>query len=597
MDSIFLHTLYVLSGICAYAGLHHAYVGWRHPVDRAHLLFALMCLTIAVYVVAKAGAYESDGAGLLVNRRRLELSFAMAFFVIFPWFIREYAGLRSSWMPLVLSLLMLVVLMANLLLPFGVGFARLPEFATMTLPWGERVADLRVPQDQRSVWYQIGWLVMLVIFVYGLHAGWRQYRRGERRRAVSLATAIGVFLAFFMFNRLVNDGVIEFTHTAEFGFLALLLVMNQSLVHDERKLEQRMLAVLDNMPAVVYLKDLHGRYLLVNRQFRKAFDYDNPGVRGRTDYDLFPKEQADDLRANDRSVMRDRIPLKFEESVDVGGEARHFVTCKFPVLAPDGTLIAVGGTSMDVTETRSLEKERDTLREKVLHADRVARVSALSTSLAHELSQPLTAMLSNAQAGLRFLERGAPSPEEFRDILQDIVRDDERAIAIISGLRAMLRQKNNARERIDLAVAAAEVLNIIHDEILRRGARCVRDLQQNCYVLADKVQIEQVILNLVMNALDALDLRPDGQRELRVSLASDGDGQVRLTVRDSGAGLPANRAEQIFESFYSTKSQGLGMGLALSRSIIESHGGRIWANDNADQGATVQFILPMVGKE
>lgn len=597
MDSILLHALYVLGGVCAYAGLHHAYVGWRHPVDRAHLLFALMCLLIAAYVIAKAGAYDADSAELLVQRRRWELSFAIAVFVAFPWFVREHAGLRSAWMPLALSLIMLVVLMANLLLPYGVAYTRLPEFVTMMLPWGERVADLRVPRDQRGIWYQIGWSGMLLIFIYGLHAGWRQYRRGERRRAVSLAAAIGVFLAFFMFNRLVNDGVIEFTHTAEFGFLALLMVMNQSLVHDERKLEQRMLAVLDNMPAVVYLKDLHGRYLLVNRQFRKAFDYDNPGVRGRTDYDLFPKEQADGLRANDRRVMHDRGPLKFEESVDVGGEARHFVTCKFPVLAPDGTLIAVGGTSMDVTETRSLEKERDTLREKVLHADRVARVSALSTSLAHELSQPLTAMLSNAQAGLRFLERGAPSPEEFRDILQDIVRDDERAIAIISGLRAMLRQKNNARERIDLADAVTEALDLIHDEILRRSARCVRDLQQNCYVLADKVQIEQVILNLVMNALDALDLRAHGQRELRVSLASDGDGQVRLTVRDSGAGLPASRAEQIFESFYSTKSQGLGMGLALSRSIIESHGGRIWANDNADQGATVQFILPMVGKE
>lgn len=597
MDSLLLHTLYVLSGVCAYAGFHHAHVGWRHPLDRTHLLFALMCVTIAMYVVAKAGAYESGSAEALVHRRRWELSFAIAFFVAYPWFVREYAGLRSAWMPLVLSLLMVTVLMANLLLPYGVGFARLPEFATMTLPWGERVADLRVPQDQRGTWFQAGWLVMLLVFVYGLHASWRQYRRGERRRAVSLAVAIGVFLAFFLFNRLVNDGLIEFTHTAEFGFLALLLVMNQSLVNDERKLEQRMLAVLDNMPAVVYLKDLHGRYLLVNRQFRKTFSYDNSGVRGRTDYDLFSKVQADSLRANDRKVMHDRSALNFDETVDVDGEMRHFVTCKFPVLAPDGTLTAVGGTSLDVTDARKLELERDTLREQVLHADRVARVSALSTSLAHELSQPLTAMLSNAQAGLRFLERGKAEGDEFREILQDIVRDDERAIAIISGLRAMLRQKNNARERIDLAAAVTEVLNLIHDEILRRDARCEHDLQQNCYVLADKVQIEQVILNLVMNALDALDARPVGQRHLRISVASDGEGQARVAVRDSGMGLSSSQADRIFESFYSTKSQGLGMGLALCRSIIESHGGRIWATNNTDQGATVQFILPTVGKE
>lgn len=592
-----LHTLYILSGICAYAGAHHAYVGWRHPVDRTHLLFAVMCLTIAVYVVAKAAAYESGLAETLVHRRRWELASAMAFFVGFPWFVREYAGLRSLWIPQALSLLMLVVLMANFLLPFGVGFARHPDFTTMTLPWGETVADLRVPQNQRGVWFQIGWLAMLLVFVYGLYASRRQYLRGERRRALLLAASIGTFLAFFLFNRLVNEGMIEFTHTAEFGFLALILVMNQSLAHDERKLEQRMQSVLDNMPAAVYLKDLHGRYLFVNRQFRKQFVFDCHGVRGRTDYDLFPKEQADSLRANDRRVMRERSSVDVEETVDVNGEARVYSVCKFPILAPDGALLAIGGAATDLTDARRLESERDSLRERVLHADRIARVSALSTSLAHELSQPLTATLSNAQAGLRFLEQGEPALGEIRDILQDIVRDDGRAIAIISGLRAMLRQKINARDCVDLAGAVAESLGLLHDEILRRNAACECDLQPNCYVLADKVQIEQVVLNLTMNALDALDVRPAGQRRLRVSVASDGDGQVRVVVRDSGVGLSSGQAERLFESFYTTKSQGLGMGLALCRSIIEAHGGRIWANNNADQGATVQFILPMAGKE
>jgi signal transduction histidine kinase len=158
----------------------------------------------------------------------------------------------------------------------------------------------------------------------------------------------------------------------------------------------------------------------------------------------------------------------------------------------------------------------------------------------------------------------------------------------------MLRQKSNARERIGLAEAVSEALDLIHDDILRRGVRCERDLQLNCHVLADKVQIEQVVLNLVMNALDAVDTQPVHLRQLRISVTADGDGQARVTVRDSGTGLQPSQADQIFESFYSTKSQGLGMGLALCRSIIESHGGRIWANNNTDQGATVQFILQMV---
>lgn len=597
MGSPFLHTLYILSGICIYAGVHHALIARRQPIDRTHLWFALMCSAIAAYVIAKAGAYQSGSAAMLVSQRRWELSFAVMLFMFFPWFVREYTGRRSPWLPAGFTLLMAAVLMANLLLPYGVGYMRLPEFSVLSLPWGERVADLGVPRRQQSAWFQIGRMGMILVLIYGLHASWRQYRHGERRRALTLAIAIAIFLAMVLFNQLVNHGIVDFIHTAEFGFLALLLVMNQSLAYDERKFEQRMQEVLDNMPAVVYLKDLHGRYLLVNRQFRETFDLGNPAVKGKTDYDFLPKDQADTLRANDRRVMHERSALKFDESIEVGGVLRHYITCKFPILAPDGSLTAMGGTSMDVTDARRLEVERDSLREQVLHADRVARISTLSTSLAHELSQPLTAMLSNAQAGLRFLDQDAPALDEFRDILKDIVRDDERAIAIISGLRAMLRQKNNAREWIDLADAVSEALNLIHDEIIRRGVCCDRELQPNCLVLSDKVQIEQVVLNLVMNALDALDDRSADQRRVVVSVTSDGDGQARVAVRDSGAGLPPDQVERIFDSFYSTKSQGLGMGLALCRSIVESHGGRIWATNNPDQGATMQFILPMARRE
>lgn len=473
MTSVLIPVLYGLAGVCVYAAVHHAFIAGRRPVDRTHLWFALMCAMIAAYVAAKASAYQAGSVQSLVELRRWEMAFAILLFAALSWFVREYTGRRSLWPPLGLSLVMGVVLMANLLLPYGLVFTSLPDLAQLSLPWGEQVADLRV--HQRGMWFHIGRLGILLVFIYSLSASWWQYRRGETRRALSLAIAVAVFLGFVLFNQLVNQGIVGFIHTAEFGFLGLLFVMNQSLTR----------------------------------------------------------------------------------------------------------------------ETHRVEKELNDLRHQVLHADRVARISVLSTSLAHELSQPLTAVLSNAQAGLRFMQQGEPALDELRDILEDIVRDDERAIAIINGLRAMLRRKSTVREYIVLAEAVAEALDLMHDEILRRGARYERDLQQNCHVFADKVQIEQVILNLVMNALDALDARPAGQRQLRITVASDGDEQVRVAVRDSGRGLPAVPSERIFESFYSTKSQGLGMGLALCRSIIESHGGRIWASDNTDQGTSVQFMLPM----
>lgn len=593
MNSVLIPLLYGLTGISAYAAVHHAVIGWRRP-ERTHLLFALLCATVTAYVLAKTIAYQADTARELVDARRVEVAFAAIVFAVLPWFARAYTGQRALWLPTALGLLMMTVLVANLRLPYGIAFTDLPEFAYMELPWGERVADLRV--HRHGGWMNVGWLGMFLVFGYCLHASWRQLQRGERRQALALAIAVAVFMAFVLFNRLVNSGVVQFTHTAEFGFLALVFVMNRSLLHELRETQRRMQALLDNVPAVVYLKDLQGRYLLVNRQFRERFHIGDAAVTGKTDYDLFPAAQAETLRANDSRVAEHRTPVQFDETVDVDGKPRHFLTVKFPVMTPQGMPQALGGASSDVTELRRLASETNTLREQVLHADRVARISALSTSLAHELSQPLTAMLSNAQAGLRFMEQGDTALDECRDILQDIVRDDERAIAIIGGLRAMLRQKGAAREPIALADAVAEALDLMHDETLRRGVRCERRLDDVSRVLADKVQIEQVMLNLVMNALDALDGSPAGQRHLLVSVATDGEGQTRVAVRDSGPGLPPNQHDRIFDSFYSTKSQGLGMGLALCRSIIESHGGRIWASDNADQGATVQFVLPIVAE-
>ncbi|MCO6412218.1 MAG: PAS domain-containing protein [Thiogranum sp.] len=594
MNSILIPLLYGLTGITAYTAMHHAIIAWRRPAERTHLLFALLCAIIAAYVVAKTISYQTDSAQELIDARRVEVSFAAIIFIILPWFVRAYTGQRALWLPAVLNLLLLTVMVANLRLPYGLSFTGFPEFSYLELPWGERVADLRV--HQHGDWYQIGWLGMFLVFAYSLYASWRQLRRGERRQALALAGAIAVFMGFVLFNRLVNSGVVQFTHTAEFGFLALVFMMNQSLLHALHETERQMQAMLDNVPAVVYLKDLQGRYLLVNRQFRERFHIGDAAVTGKSDYDLFPAAQAETLRFNDSRVLQECRPAQFDESVDVDGETRHFLTIKFPVLTPEGMPQALGGASTDVTHARQLAREMDALREQVLHADRVARVSALSTSLAHELSQPLTAMLSNAQAGLRFMEQGGDALDECRDILQDIVRDDERAIAIIGGLRAMLRQKGAAREPIALADAVTEALDLMRDETLRRGVHCECRLDDDSKVFADKVQIEQVMLNLVMNALDALDGSPAGQRHLLVSVATDGDGQARVAVRDSGPGLPPNQHDRIFDSFYSTKSQGLGMGLALCRSIIESHGGRIWASDNADQGATVQFVLPIVAE-
>jgi signal transduction histidine kinase len=240
------------------------------------------------------------------------------------------------------------------------------------------------------------------------------------------------------------------------------------------------------------------------------------------------------------------------------------------------------------------EHETRGLRAQLWHSDRVARVGALTGSIAHELNQPLMAILNNAQAGLRFLSGSDPDIEEIREILQDIARDDKRAGAVIRGLRTMVRRQEPERLRIQLVATIEEVLELLYSEFLVHQVEVKKHFETACAVLADKTQIQQVMLNLVMNAIEAMRQLPGNQRRLRLTV-SRGDSQVvRVAVRDCGVGISEEKLAHAFDAFWSTKDKGMGLGLAVSRSIVEAHGGSIWAEANDDQGVTFYFELPLV---
>jgi FixJ family two-component response regulator/signal transduction histidine kinase len=238
-----------------------------------------------------------------------------------------------------------------------------------------------------------------------------------------------------------------------------------------------------------------------------------------------------------------------------------------------------------------LEKEAAQLRSRLWHADRVARAGALTAAIAHEINQPLAAILSNAQAGLRFLDRGGVRPEDLRAILEAIVRDDKRAAETIRTMRALLRRDATGRARIDLAATLREVLQLLAGELAGQGIRVETELGAGCWVMADKAQIEQVALNLVLNAAAAMQLHPAEERFLRVSVARNGDGRVVAAVCDSGPGIAAEHADAVFEPFRTTRTDGLGLGLAICRSIVQAHDGAIWVERNPDRGVTFRFEL------
>ena len=259
-----------------------------------------------------------------------------------------------------------------------------------------------------------------------------------------------------------------------------------------------------------------------------------------------------------------------------------------PFRRPEGGLVIA---HVDVTRRRRAEEDLQREREELAHALRVATLGELASSLAHEINQPLAAIASNAQAAHRHLG-STPIDPEVHEMLRDIGSDAQRAAQVIRRLRALFKKEHNERQPVDMGEVIKEVMGLLRKELERRRVELEVALQPSSpRVLGDIVQLQQVVLNVLVNAGEAM--TDDGApRRLRLDLTTREAGVLTLTVRDSGRGVPPAELEHIFERFVTTKTEGLGMGLSISRSIIEAHGGRIWATPNPDRGLIVHIELP-----
>ena len=263
-------------------------------------------------------------------------------------------------------------------------------------------------------------------------------------------------------------------------------------------------------------------------------------------------------------------------------------------LRRDGTVFGISVFGRDITERKQAEAEVNRARTQLLRVERSLRLNEMTASLAHELNQPLAAILSNAQAALRFLKSDKPDLNEFQEILRDIISDDQRAGNVIRSLRSMMKREEVDKSPIILNNVLDDVIEIFHTESIFRNVAVETELDGSLPpVLGDKVQLQQVVLNLIVNAADAMSHNPPEHRQiiLRTGVKDD---RIRVTVRDFGPGIDKMNLEHIFEPFFTTKRTGLGIGLAVCHTIVEVHGGRIWAENNPDGGASFFIELPVI---
>src|ERR1051325_10622310 len=265
--------------------------------------------------------------------------------------------------------------------------------------------------------------------------------------------------------------------------------------------------------------------------------------------------------------------------------------------AEEGLRQARDELEMRVQErTKELRQANETLREReteLAHVTRVMTLGELTASIAHEVNQPLAAIVTNGNACLRWLGGQQPNFVEARNAVERIIKDSYRASEVISRIRALVKKSPPRNDLVDLNEVIIEVVALAQNQARRSRVSLKRELADDLPpVLGDRVQLQQVILNLVVNGLEAMANSKNGERELSISSGKDESNNLLVAVRDSGTGLDPANLERVFDAFFTTKPDGMGMGLAISRTIVEAHGGRLWATKNSPKGAVFQFTLP-----
>jgi PAS domain S-box-containing protein len=349
-------------------------------------------------------------------------------------------------------------------------------------------------------------------------------------------------------------------------------------------------------PSGIIMVDDLGRIVLVNSHAEKLFGYRREDLTGKPVEGLIPERFAGphpNLRAQFLAAPTAR-------AMGAGRElfARRKDGSEFPVeiglnpvQTPDGILVLAA--IVDISARKIAEAEALQHREEVGHLSRVAVMGEMAASIAHELNQPLSGIISNASAGQRFIDRGNVDLREMRELLADIIADGRRASDVIRGVRNMVKKSETARHRIDLNNVVMNVVRLVKADALLRSCTLDTVLAPDLPAIeADPTQLQQVLINLVINAFDAIRDAPLSRRKVVIATEQNGDGTICTSVRDYGVGISEEKRARLFEQFFTTKAEGLGMGLSIVRSIVESHGGTVTAENADGGGARFHFTLP-----
>jgi PAS domain S-box-containing protein len=575
----------------------------RQLVNRLRFILAIIASMASLFVVDELLTADHPlGAFLAFRVAGVVLPMAAFFFLRQGWV--------DAWAwPLTIAIVAFAyafVAAAGLASPTGeyvttaILFAGAALLTAAVLPWGMWPQCITVAVGAVSLLAVILWtdgtlavmttdpaaVVMMGFVLSAVIANEFERHRSAQRRAEAAVRELNAGLERRVAERTAALQTVNDRLAAE---IAERRRMNEALRASERLLAD----TVDHSFAIVSLKDTGGRYLLVNREFDRHFGRPRLEVLGRRDEELFAPDLAALLQARDREVLADRVPLSFEQDLPSGDTTRSYVCVKFPLQRSDGAPYGVGSISSDITALKELQEALRRHQDELAHVLRLHTIDEMAAAVAHEIHQPLCAITNYAQGGVLRLRAGEIDAAALLDAFEQIAAEGLRAGHILRGIRSFIRRENEEATAIDVRAVAGEALRVLEPEARLHGVTVrLEDGEALPPVLGNAIQIEQVLVNLMLNGVQAASTDGGVRREVVVAATRSGD-TVEVAVSDSGAGVAAHVANRLFSPFVTTKARGIGLGLAISRTIVENHGGRLWTSSMTGPGATFRFSLPL----
>ena len=594
-------------GACLTLALMYLAVWCRERESFVRLLFSCIAASaalIAAYELQLIRADTSEEYCAILRWRAVPVWVLVLSLV---GFTRLYLRAGRSWLAWTACSLKTLTLIINFV--FTPSLYYLEINALRQLSWGGEEASIVLGTP--NPWSLLNQVTLLLLLVFFADATITVWRRGDRQRALIVGGTTTFFGAIVIAQfALVVWGIIQAPFFGSFAYLGIVVALGYQLCDDAVRAadlaselqigEERFRRVVEAAPSAMIMVNQEGQITLANQQAEKTFGYPREELLGRPIEMLVPER----LRSGHQGFRHDYLCDPQARPMGAGRElfGRRKDGSEVPVeigLSPIHTSkgLLVLASIVDITERKLAELEAARQRHDLAHLARVTALGELSSSLAHELTHPLTAILSNAQAAQRFLADDNVDLDEVREILNDIVTQDQRAGDVIHSLRLMLK-KGELQEHcddVDLNEVILDVVNLMRSDLINRNVTLDTDLAQKLpAITGDRVQLQQVLLNLTLNGCEAMADYNSSERRLVIASQWE-NGSVRVSVADRGSGIPEEKMQQVFERFFTTKKEGMGLGLSVCRTIIDAHRGKIWATNDAGCGATFHFSLPIVG--